>query len=336
MMCDIIYAGEKAMFGQPEIKIGTIPGPRLKHSFSSKTFPFRSRRNPTVVGKSLAMKMCLTGEPINVFPPDQLVSEAIKLGEKIAANSPLMVGMAKQSVNRAYETTLQEGLLFERRLFHASFATHDRKEGMEAFQEKRKPTWQNSLCLSHIVEDQTTATTAATTTPARLVRMRKNAAFGATGKAPGSLLAVPSPSQPTKGAKTSPSPSAECMPGAEARRACHRKKRFYYELLMDEEEGELVGRLRRRRKAPSAQPGFVLTESFRSLRRKELPVTYRLHDDLLRYYRKGTRPVTHPGKIISVSMSVFLYQIIKLDAVKNTISLSGSFELVGFQFTFHQ
>ncbi|KAI3413649.1 hypothetical protein GPALN_011138 [Globodera pallida] len=109
-----------------------------------------------VVGKSLAMKMCLTGEPINaskalqsglvaeVFPPDQLVSEAIKLGEKIAANSPLMVGMAKQSVNRAYETTLQEGLLFERRLFHASFATHDRKEGMEAFQEKRKPTWQNS------------------------------------------------------------------------------------------------------------------------------------------------------------------------------------------------
>ncbi|KAI3413650.1 Neurotransmitter-gated ion-channel transmembrane region [Globodera pallida] len=202
-----------------------------------------------------------------------------------------------------------------------------------------------SLCLSHIVEDQTT-TTAATTTPARLVRMRKNAAFGTTGKAPGSLLAVPSPSQPTKGAET--------------------KKRFYYELLMDEEEGELVGRLRRRRKAPSAQPGFVLTESFRfvgpflllsairllitvtsstisvechwlnSLRRKELPVTYRLHDDLLRYYRKGTRPVTHPGKIISVSMSVFLYQIIKLDAVKNTISLSGSFELVGFQFTFHQ
>uniref|UniRef100_A0A914HES5 Neurotransmitter-gated ion-channel ligand-binding domain-containing protein n=1 Tax=Globodera rostochiensis TaxID=31243 RepID=A0A914HES5_GLORO len=246
----------------------------------------------------------------------------------------------------------------------------------------------NSIALA-FAADRTTTTT--TTTPVRFVRMRKNAAFGTTGKAPGSLLAVPSPSQPTKGAETSPSPSecmpdaearrasecmpdaearrasecmpgaearraskcmpgaearrasecmpgaearraSECMPGAEARRASHRKKRFYYELLMDEEEGELVGRLRRRRKAPAAQPDFVLTESFRSLRRKELPVTYRLHDDLLRYYRKGTRPVTHPGKIISVSMSVFLYQIIKLDAVKNTISLSGSFELVGFQF----
>uniref|UniRef100_A0A915LH33 Neurotransmitter-gated ion-channel ligand-binding domain-containing protein n=1 Tax=Meloidogyne javanica TaxID=6303 RepID=A0A915LH33_MELJA len=72
---------------------------------------------------------------------------------------------------------------------------------------------------------------------------------------------------------------------------------------------------------------YLLPENFRSLHRKDIPVTYRLHDDLLRYYRKGTRPVTHPSKIINVSMSVFLYQIIKLDAVKNTISLSGSFEM---------
>uniref|UniRef100_A0A0N4Z6V4 Neur_chan_LBD domain-containing protein n=1 Tax=Parastrongyloides trichosuri TaxID=131310 RepID=A0A0N4Z6V4_PARTI len=70
------------------------------------------------------------------------------------------------------------------------------------------------------------------------------------------------------------------------------------------------------------------SKNFRSLQRQDIPVTYRLHRDLLRYYRKGTRPVTHPKKQISVSMSVFLYQIIKLDAVKNTISLSGSFELV--------
>lgn len=74
---------------------------------------------------------------------------------------------------------------------------------------------------------------------------------------------------------------------------------------------------------------YLLPENFKTLRRSDIPVTYRLHDDLLRYYRKGTRPVTHPSKIVSVSMSVFLYQIVKLDAVKNTISLSGSFELVG-------
>ncbi|KHN87246.1 hypothetical protein Tcan_17146 [Toxocara canis] len=72
---------------------------------------------------------------------------------------------------------------------------------------------------------------------------------------------------------------------------------------------------------------YLLPENFKTLRRKDIPVTYRLHDDLLRYYRKGTRPVTHPNKIVNVAMSVFLYQIIKL-AMKNTISLSGSFELV--------
>uniref|UniRef100_A0A915CVV1 Neurotransmitter-gated ion-channel ligand-binding domain-containing protein n=1 Tax=Ditylenchus dipsaci TaxID=166011 RepID=A0A915CVV1_9BILA len=84
---------------------------------------------------------------------------------------------------------------------------------------------------------------------------------------------------------------------------------------------------RKLRRSLDAKSDYLLPENFVSLRRRDIPVTYRLHDDLLRYYRKGTRPVTHPHKIISVSMSVFLYQIIKLDAVKNTISLSGSFEL---------
>lgn len=78
-----------------------------------------------------------------VFPPEQLVSEAVKLGEKIASNSPLAVALAKESVNRAYETTLAEGLRFEKRTFHGTFATKDRKEGMTAFIEKRPPKYTN-------------------------------------------------------------------------------------------------------------------------------------------------------------------------------------------------
>ncbi|CAF98693.1 unnamed protein product [Tetraodon nigroviridis] len=143
MMCDIIFAGEKAQFGQPEILLGTIPGSggtqRLTHA----------------VGKSMAMKMVLTGDRINaqeakqsglvsdIYPVDQVVSEAIKCGEKIASNSKLVTAMAKEAVNAAFELSLAEGNRLEKRLFHATFATEDRKEGMTAFVEKRKANFQD-------------------------------------------------------------------------------------------------------------------------------------------------------------------------------------------------
>lgn len=141
MMCDIIYAGDKAKFGQPEIAIGTIPGAG------------GSQRLTRVVGKSKAMEMCLTGNMINaqeaekmglvskVVPADQLVAETVKLAEKISSHSPLIVQLCKEAVNTAYETTLNEGLKFERRHFHATFSTKDRKEGMTAFVEKRAPNF---------------------------------------------------------------------------------------------------------------------------------------------------------------------------------------------------
>uniref|UniRef100_A0A8C5RQK2 Enoyl-CoA hydratase, mitochondrial n=1 Tax=Laticauda laticaudata TaxID=8630 RepID=A0A8C5RQK2_LATLA len=138
MMCDIVYAGEKAQFGQPEILLGTIPGAG------------GTQRLTRAVGKSLAMEMVLTGERISaqeaklaglvskVCPVEKLLDEAIGCGEKIARHSKLVVAMAKEAVNAAFELTLAEGNRLEKRLFHATFATEDRKEGMNAFVEKRE------------------------------------------------------------------------------------------------------------------------------------------------------------------------------------------------------
>jgi len=143
MMCDFIIAADTAKFGQPEITIGTIPG-------SGGT-----QRLTRFVGKSKAMDMCLTGRMMDaaeaersglvtrVVPAAELLADAVKTAEKIASMSMPVVMMAKESVNRAYESSLAEGILFERRVFHSTFALEDQKEGMAAFAEKRKPAFKH-------------------------------------------------------------------------------------------------------------------------------------------------------------------------------------------------
>ena len=143
MMCDMIIAADTAKFGQPEITLGTIPG-------SGGT-----QRLTRAVGKAKAMDLCLTGRMMDaeeaeraglvarVVPADKLMEEAMAAAEKIASFSLPAVLAAKESVDRAFETTLAEGIKFERRVFHATFAFEDRKEGMEAFAEKRKAVWKH-------------------------------------------------------------------------------------------------------------------------------------------------------------------------------------------------
>ena len=143
MMCDFIIAADTAKFGQPEIKLGVMPGAG------------GSQRLTRFVGKSKAMEMCLTARNMDaaeaeraglvsrVVPAAELLAEALKAADTIANMSMPAVMMTKESVNRAYETTLAEGIRFERRLFHAMFATEDQKEGMAAFAEKRKAAWKN-------------------------------------------------------------------------------------------------------------------------------------------------------------------------------------------------
>jgi enoyl-CoA hydratase len=143
MMCDFIIAADTARFGQPEIKLGVMPGAG------------GTQRLTRVVGKAKAMEMCLTGRMMDaaeaeraglvsrIVPAADLLSEAMKTAETIASMSLPVAMIVKESVNRAYETTLAEGIRFERRVFHSLFATADQKEGMGAFVEKRPARFQN-------------------------------------------------------------------------------------------------------------------------------------------------------------------------------------------------
>lgn len=143
MMCDFILAGDNARFGQPEINLGVIPGIG------------GTQRLTRFVGKSKAMEMCLTGRMMEaeeaeraglvsrVVPKESLLEEALKAAETIASKSLPVAMMAKEAVNRAYEVTLNEGIQFERRVFHSLFATEDQSEGMAAFVDKRTPQFKN-------------------------------------------------------------------------------------------------------------------------------------------------------------------------------------------------
>jgi enoyl-CoA hydratase len=143
LMCDIVIAADSAKFGQPEINLGVMPGAG------------GTQRLPRAVGKAKAMDLCLTARTMDaqeaeraglvsrVVPADKLMEEALAVAQKIAGYSLPVAMMIKESINRAYETALSEGVLFERRVFHSQFALEDQKEGMAAFVEKRKPTFKH-------------------------------------------------------------------------------------------------------------------------------------------------------------------------------------------------
>ena len=143
MQCDLIIAADNAKFGQPEIKLGVIPGIG------------GTQRLTRAVGKAKAMELILTGRMMDaaeaesaglvarVVPAASLMDEAMKVADTIANMSLPSVLAAKEAVNRAFESSLAEGVIFERRIFHSLFATEDQKEGMKAFVEKRKPAWKN-------------------------------------------------------------------------------------------------------------------------------------------------------------------------------------------------
>ncbi len=143
LMCDFVIAADNAKFGQPEIKLGILPGAG------------GTQRLTRQVGKSKAMEMCLTSRMMDaeeaersglasrIVPVADLIDEALKVAAEIAAMSRPTVMMTKECINRAYETSLAEGVLFERRTFHSAFALEDQTEGMAAFVEKRKPEFKN-------------------------------------------------------------------------------------------------------------------------------------------------------------------------------------------------
>ena len=143
MMCDIIIAADNARFGQPEIKLGIIPGAG------------GTQRLPRAIGKAKAMDLALTGRMMDaqeaeraglvsrVVPLDKLMDEALSAALSICDYSQMAVMSAKESINRAFESSLSDGVMFERRMFHALFATEDQKEGMDAFVNKRKPNFKH-------------------------------------------------------------------------------------------------------------------------------------------------------------------------------------------------
>jgi len=143
MMCDMIFAADSAKFGQPEIRIGILPGAG------------GTQRLPRAIGKAKAMDLCLTarlmdareaeqaGLVARVIPAAELLEETLQAAASIASYSLPVAMMIKESINRAFESPLNEGLLFERRVFHSVFSLEDRKEGMNAFLEKRKPAFKN-------------------------------------------------------------------------------------------------------------------------------------------------------------------------------------------------